>query len=110
MDTASLAGRPLTADDHPFLLRVWKDERVAPMIGGVPTEQQVHAKIKSWDRHRIAHGFAPVLFEERATGRPVGWGGLQHSSIGIGERLTLGYAIAPEAWRRGYATEIASAS
>jgi RimJ/RimL family protein N-acetyltransferase len=37
-------------------------------------------------------------------------GGLQHSTIGIGDRLTVGYVIAPEAWGRGYATEVAIAS
>jgi RimJ/RimL family protein N-acetyltransferase len=51
-----------------------------------------------------------TLFHERTTGQPIGWGGLQYSTIGIGECLTVGYVIAPVAWRRGYATEIATAS
>jgi RimJ/RimL family protein N-acetyltransferase len=50
------------------------------------------------------------LFQERTTGQPIGWGGLQHSTVGIGYRLTVGYVIAPEAWGRGYAAEIAIAS
>jgi RimJ/RimL family protein N-acetyltransferase len=50
------------------------------------------------------------LFHEPLTDHPIGWGGLQHSTIGIGECLTVGYVIAPEAWGRGFATEIATAS
>lgn len=110
MDTAHLAGRPLVRDDLGFVSRVWNDERVAPTVGGVRTEQQLKDRIERWRRHWKAHGFGATLFEERTTGQPIGWGGLQHSAIGIGDRLTVGYAIAPEAWGRGYATEVAIAS
>jgi hypothetical protein len=110
MDTADLTGRPLVEDDLVFVSRVWNDERVAPTIGGVRTEQQLNDRIERWGRHWKAHGFGATLFQERTTGQPIGWGGLQHSTIGIGDRLTVGYVIAPEAWGRGYATEVAIAS
>src|SRR5262249_52933982 len=110
METASLDGRPVTADDLPFVSRVWNDERVAPTVGGVRTDQQLRDRMEQWARHWNDHGFGATLFEERATGQPVGWGGLQCSTIGIGECLTVGYVIAPEVWGRGYATEIANAS
>ena len=51
-----------------------------------------------------------MVFHDRSTGQPVGWGGLQFATIGVGERLTLGYVVTPNAWGSGYATEIASAS
>jgi RimJ/RimL family protein N-acetyltransferase len=89
---------------------VWNDERVAPTVGGARTEAQLLARIARWRRHWDEHGFGGTLFSERATGTPVGWGGLQHSTIGVGDRLTVGYVIAPEAWGRGYATEIATAA
>jgi RimJ/RimL family protein N-acetyltransferase len=110
METARLTGRPVTEDDLPFVSRVWNDERVAPTIGGPRTEQQLRDRIGQWTRHRRDHGFGPTLFQERTTAQPVGWGGLQHSTIGIGECLTVGYVLAPDAWGRGYATEIAIAS
>jgi ribosomal-protein-alanine N-acetyltransferase len=110
MDTANHTGRPLLEDDLGFVSRVWNDERVAPTIGGVRTEQQLKDRIERWGRHWKAHGFGATLFQERTTGQPIGWGGLQHSTIGVGDRLTVGYVIAPEAWGRGYATEVAIAS
>jgi RimJ/RimL family protein N-acetyltransferase len=110
MDTASLMGRPLVADDLDFVRRVWNDERVAPAIGGARTQQQLRDRIDYWGRHWQAHGFGATLFHDRTTGQPTGWGGLQRSTIGIGDRLTVGYVIAPEKWGRGYATEIATES
>jgi RimJ/RimL family protein N-acetyltransferase len=110
MDTPNLTGRPVAVDDLAFVSRVYNDERVAWTIGGACTEQQLLDRIARWGRHWTDHGFGATLFRERATGEPIGWGGLQYSSIGIGDRLTVGYAIAPEAWGRGYATEIAVAS
>lgn len=83
---------------------------MAPTIGGVRTEQQLKYRIGRWGRHRKAQRFGATLFQERTTGQPIGWGGLQHSTIGIGYRLTVGYVIAPEAWGRRHATEIAIAS
>ena len=51
-----------------------------------------------------------MVFSERTTGQRIGWGGLQLATTGIGQRLTVGYVIAPNAWGCGHATEIAAAS
>ena len=110
MDTARLTGRQVTAGDLAFVAGVWNDERVAPTIGGHRSLEEQRERIERWERHWHAHGFGVTLFHERTTGDPVGWGGLQHAEIGIGERLTVGYVIAPGAWGHGYATEIATAS
>jgi RimJ/RimL family protein N-acetyltransferase len=110
VDTARLAGRPLTPADLAFLERVWNDERVAPTIGGPRDRGALRARIDQWTRHREQHGFGATVFSRRTTGDPIGWGGLQHSTIGVGDRLTVGYVIAPEAWGHGYATEIAVAA
>ena len=110
MDTARLTGRQVTAGDLAFVAGVWNDERVAPTIGGHRSRREHRERIERWDRHWRAHGFGVTLFHERTTGDPVGWGGLQHAEIGIGERLTVGYVIAPGAWGHGYATEITTAS
>ena len=110
MDTPTLSGRPVAGEDLQFLMKVWGDERVASMIGGMQSDAQQRERIERWTHHWNAHGFGPTLFHERASGKPIGWGGLQYSGLDIGERLTVGYVIAPKAWGRGYATEIANAS
>ena len=83
---------------------------MAPTIGGVRTDEQLRDRIAGWTRHWSDHGFGETMFHERVTGQPIGWGGLQHSTIGIGDCLTVGYVLAPAVWGRGYATEIAVAS
>jgi RimJ/RimL family protein N-acetyltransferase len=110
MKTARLNGRPVTSEDLRFISDVWNDARVTPTIGEPCTEDETKARIERWTRHWADHGFGTMVFEEQATVRPIGWGGLQYSTIGIGERLTVGYVIAPDAWRRGFASEIAGAS
>jgi RimJ/RimL family protein N-acetyltransferase len=110
MDTASLTGRRLVPSDLDFVHALWNDERMSPTLGGGRSIEEHRERVERWDRHWRDHGFGVTLFHERTTGRRIGWGGLQYSAIGIGERLTFGYAIAPDAWGRGYATEIARAS
>jgi RimJ/RimL family protein N-acetyltransferase len=110
MDTTHLTGRSVGHDDLEFVRRVWNDERVAPAVGGPRTDEQLNERIEHWTRHWQEHGFGMAVFHDRGTREPVGWGGLQHSTIGIGDCLTVGYVIAPEEWGRGYATEIATAA
>jgi RimJ/RimL family protein N-acetyltransferase len=110
IDTIRLSGRRLADQDLPFVVQVWNDERVAPNIGGTRSEEQLRQRIARWTRHWDTYGFGATLFQVRTTGETIGWGGLQHSTIGVGERLTVGYVVAPGAWGRGHATEIATAS
>src|SRR5258705_4969704 len=110
METAHLMGRRLVEADLEFVRRVWNDDRVAPTIGGPITEPRLGDRMERWNRQWNDHGFGATVFRDRATARPIGWGGLQYSTIGVGDRLTVGYVIAPEEWGRGYATEIAGAS
>jgi RimJ/RimL family protein N-acetyltransferase len=110
IQTARLTGRQLADDDRAFVKRVWNDERVCPTIGGPRSDDQLRERIDHWTRHWADHGFGVTLFSAREHGRPVGWGGLQRSTIGIGERLTVGYVVTPEMWGAGYASEIAAAS
>ena len=106
MKTKRLTGRPLTEADIPFVMKVWNDERVTAIVLESMSEQDVRDRIERWSRHRAAYGCGTDLFFDRSSAQPVGWGGLQHSTIGIGECVTIGYAIAPDMWGRGYATEM----
>jgi RimJ/RimL family protein N-acetyltransferase len=110
MNTSRLTGRALGEGDVPFVMETWNDERVTALVRERMTEQQVRDRIERWRRHRANYGYATELFHDSSTARPIGWGGLQHSTIGIEERLTVGYAVRPDLWGRGYATEIGLAS
>ena len=110
LDTPRLHGRRVTADDFEFVVEVWNDHRVAPTIGGQQPETYLRDRLLAWSDHWDAHAFGEMLFIARSTGQRIGWGGLQVATIGIGERLTLGYVVHADAWGSGYATEIALAS
>jgi [ribosomal protein S5]-alanine N-acetyltransferase len=76
-------------------------------LGGPRSEDQI-AEILSADiGHWHELGFGPWVFFERTSGLFVGRGGLRRSSIAGKECVEVLYALRPDAWGRGYATEIA---
>ena len=60
--------------------------------------------------HWRAHSFGPWVFFELATGMFVGRGGLRNSVIAGEECVEVLYALRPDVWGHGYATEIALVS
>ena len=100
---------PAHADEIAPLL--W-DERVANMLavdrrppawGSTPEELAVI------DEHWRTFGFGLWILRDRRTGAMVGRGGLQHT-LATGEpEVEIAWAIVPERWREGLATELALA-
>jgi RimJ/RimL family protein N-acetyltransferase len=76
-------------------------------LGGQRTEDQIAEILSSDIRQWQVLGFGPWVFFERETGMFVGRGGLRRSTIAGRERVEVLYALRPDAWGRGYATEIA---
>jgi ribosomal-protein-alanine N-acetyltransferase len=101
---------PSHLDELRVLLR---DPRVAMTLmpsGKPPSERELivghDEKIRHWDRH----GFGLWLLRDRATGEMVGRGGLQHTWATGRDEVEVGWAIVPERWRQGLATELALTS
>ncbi|MBV9944474.1 MAG: GNAT family N-acetyltransferase [Solirubrobacterales bacterium] len=63
------------------------------------------AKVDHWERH----GFGMWLLRDRETGEMVGRGGLQYTYTAGLHDVEAGWAIVPERWGRGLATELARA-
>jgi [ribosomal protein S5]-alanine N-acetyltransferase len=89
------------------------DPRVATTLmpsGKPPSERELiasHAeKIRHWDRH----GFGLWLLRDHASGEMLGRGGLQHTWATGRDEIEVGWAIVPERWGQGLATELALAS
>jgi RimJ/RimL family protein N-acetyltransferase len=74
-----------------------------------PTRRQVRdqlqAKVEHWERF----GFGYWLARARRTGEMVGRGGPQHTYVGELHGIEVGWAIVPERWGQGLATELAQA-
>jgi ribosomal-protein-alanine N-acetyltransferase len=75
-----------------------------------PTAADVLDQVSSDDEHWERFGFGPWLMRDRFGGQMVGRGGLKHTlSTGVDE-VEVGWAIVPERWGRGLATELALAA
>jgi [ribosomal protein S5]-alanine N-acetyltransferase len=74
-----------------------------------PTEAEIidglAAKVDHWDRY----GFGMWLLRDRETGALVGRGGLQHTYTAGLHDVEAAWAIVPERWGEGLATELAFA-
>jgi RimJ/RimL family protein N-acetyltransferase len=102
----------LRREHAPELLRLLRDPRVAATLwprAELPTEADVldglAAKVEHWNRH----GFGMWLLRDRETGEMVGRGGLQYTYTAGLNDVEAGWAVVPERWGQGFATELAHA-
>jgi ribosomal-protein-alanine N-acetyltransferase len=79
-------------------------------LGGARTPRQASEILTADIGHWQRDSFGPWMFFEEATGAFVGRGGLRRCTIAGSECVELLYAVRPEAWGQGHATEIAFAS
>jgi ribosomal-protein-alanine N-acetyltransferase len=97
----------MQASDVDDLARMHRDPQVMATLGGVrsagETTQIVERIVTHWEQH----GFGYWLARDLATGCFVGRGGLRHVTVGDCEEVEVAYALMPEFWRRGLATELA---
>ena len=101
---------PEHADDLSTLLR---DPRVARTLfatAAAPTEAEVVANLAAKQAHWERHGFGLWMLYDRESGAIVGRGGLQHTIATGCDEIEVGWAIVPERWGEGLATELALTS
>jgi RimJ/RimL family protein N-acetyltransferase len=110
--TRLIAGR-LVLEDEPELARLGLDPLVYPTLWPFPyppTADDIHDGLRRqlglWDRH----GFGLWLLRDRASGEFVGRGGLEFTDAPGELAVELAWAIVPERWGQGLATELARAA
>jgi ribosomal-protein-alanine N-acetyltransferase len=97
----------------PEISRLLRDPRVAQTLWPsteVPTEQDVIDSTAEKERHWSRYGFGMWLVRDRATSEMVGRGGLQWTYVTSLNEVEAGWAIVPERWGQGLATEMAHAA
>lgn len=112
VETERMILERLRFEHGPEQLRLLLDPRVNATLwprDQPPTEAEVidglAAKVKHWDRH----GFGMWLLRDGETGEMVGRGGLQYTYTAGLHDVEAGWAIVPERWGQGLATELANA-
>ena len=104
--TERLVATPMTDRDLEFLYRLWQDPRVAMSLGGLRSRARLEPlfrrMIGDWDRL----GLGSWVVRLRPDGPRIGRVGLHPTSAGGRESVELGYALLPEYWGQGHATEI----
>jgi len=112
LETARMVLERLTPDHAGEECRLLLDPRVGATLWArrtPPTEAEIvdglAAKAAHWDRH----GFGVWLLRDRETGEMVGRGGLQYTYTAGLQDVEAAWAIVPERWRQGLATELANA-
>ena len=112
--TSRLIAERLRADHFDALHRMHRDPRVMATLGGLrdaaKTRRWLRRNLGQWTRRGYGlwmfHAHGDGAFGDRAF---VGRAGLRHLKIGGAREIELAYALRPEAWGRGLATEMAEA-
>ena len=104
-----LRAERLTEDHLPDLRRMDRDDRMMALAGGVRTEAETADYLDRNLAHWAEYGFGIWMLREPAAGRIIGRAGLRHLSVEGVDEVELGYALLPEFWGRGLATDAARA-
>lgn len=110
MRTARLVGEPIGPEHLPVLVALWSDPRVTATLGGPRDEARLRADIDRRAREWEEHGYGLWVVFHAETGAPVGRGGLAQIEVDGDPEVEVGYALLPEWWGQGLATELAEAS
>ena len=108
-ETERLRAEPLDRSHLDALSRLHRDERVMATLGGVATEDETREWLERNLEHWRRHGFGLFVFNDRETGRFVARAGIRRIEIGGREEVEVAYALVPDRWGTGLATEIAQA-
>lgn len=98
--------RPIQADLASYS-RIFRDQAVMATIGGAQTDHQIEARLLKHVHHWELHGFGPYVVQLRCNCEFVGCASLYRMDATDEFEIELGYALVPEFWNQGLATDIA---
>lgn len=110
LETSRMRLRQFTLEDLDALSKIVGDPEVMKYIGagGARGIQSAEKTIRIIMSHWEKHGFGIWALEEKATGKLMGWCGLQH--LDKTPEVEVAYLLDSPYWRQGYATEAARAA
>jgi len=108
--TARLHLTRLRTTDLDDLARLHADSQVMATLGGLRSIAETAHFLAEQLAHWEEHGFGLWVARDPVTGRFAGRGGLRHVIVGDRPEVEVAYALMPECWGRGLATELARES
>jgi ribosomal-protein-alanine N-acetyltransferase len=108
--TERLVGEPTSAADLEDYDRLLNHPGVARTLGGSRTRDQVADSVARSVAHFVEHGFGAWTLRDPRTGAFVGRGGLKRLHLDGRPEVEVLYALLPEYWGRGLATELSMAA
>jgi [ribosomal protein S5]-alanine N-acetyltransferase len=109
-ETARLRAEPIGPAHREGLIALLGDGRVGATLGGVADPAAVDAQIAHHLAHWDEHGFGWYAFLDRATGALAARGGPGRTHVAGKDEVEIGWAVMPERWNQGIATELGAAS
>ena len=110
IETPRLFGQRIQPRDLDLMCRMHQNPQVMATLGGLRSNQEsqeMHAAhLERWHRD----GYGSWTWRLKANDEYVGRGGLKKTVVEGIEETEIGYALMPEFWGQGLATEIATAS
>ncbi len=110
LETPRLRLRRLWQDDLPDWRGMHRDPRVMATLGGVWSDERSAAALDRMLADWAERGVGWWRIELRETGDFAGRGGLRYVEVEGTEEVEVGYALRPDHWGRGLATEVAVAA
>jgi RimJ/RimL family protein N-acetyltransferase len=107
LQTLHFTGEPLSEDHFDELVRMHRNTRVMANLGGVRDDIQTRSYLDVNLAHWKQHDFGLWIVRDRRDDRIAGRAVLRHLDIEGTDEMEIGYALYPEWWGRGFATEIA---
>lgn len=109
--TARLLGHPICEDDFDDLYALHQNPKVMATLGGTLRDREETASfLRLLTDCWLQDGLGPWHWHHAETGQFVGRGGLRHLEVDGEQVVEILYALMPDYWGQGYATEIAAFS
>jgi RimJ/RimL family protein N-acetyltransferase len=107
--TARMRAEPIGPQHRHGLIALLGDPRIGATMAGIRTPAEVDDQIERMSAFHAAHGYGWYAWLDRTTGDLIARGGVQPATVdGVGE-IELGWAVVPERWGEGLATELGAA-
>jgi [ribosomal protein S5]-alanine N-acetyltransferase len=109
LETPRTFMREILGNDAEFLLRMMTDPEVMRFYPKLGDERQVRDLINRMRERYRSDGCGLWLVVDRESGQPLGRVGLLRQEVNGADEFEVGYMIHRPYWRRGLATETATA-